>query len=80
MTVIHLDNCLTIGNLSAIKDAIRLIQEIDLELKIKTHVTDYLGCKLIINPKKDQNLDWTASFGQKVKSDILTLFYKTNNA
>ena len=50
--VIHVDDCLTIGNKSAIENAIQLIKQKGLELKVENNVKDYLGCELDINLKQ----------------------------
>ena len=47
--VIHVDDCFTIGNEEAIKDAIYLIKEKSLELKVEENVKNYLGCELLVN-------------------------------
>jgi hypothetical protein len=81
MLVIHVDDCFTVGNIEAIQETIKLIEEKGFELKVE-EVTDYLGCEILIN--KQRTKAWLGqptmikkietTFGKLIKSSCV---YKT---
>ena len=52
--VIHVDDCFIIGNKSEIEKMIQELKMKSFELKVKSNVTDYLGCELQFNKERSK--------------------------